>query len=578
LLDVKYCFYINLQRRPDRRKFIESQLEKSPFLKGIFQRFEAVDGLNVNPRDLEEGFLTENAIEDILSEEVVAWGLSMTQGALGVLLTYRKLFERISGLDSCAILFEDDVEIDGCFDEKLKDILSELPDDFDYCYVGRGEDEIQHEQYSQSLVVPKGVITCLPSLIVSPAGAKKLLERLKGVDHQIDSFMYMKREGLNVFCSKQRLVKIKNEFTTDIQGRGGCVKNYRSQNYIFATIACGEDSSQKALKFALDLNHFGQKILIVTDRRNTFKSCENVVVVDYPDKQFSYNDKIICFEEGFRHADAVVYADADCRICYESFKSCYANLKRIAPPGFHPSWDWGKIIRDEGKFFKGTDIPNRSEGYGELAREICHDLRIPVEDAFHYQEGVLILSKDEDKHLKLLETWRVLADKLDSFEIESGSPRIGAGEGNLFGLAVAKSGIKINSHDFANLIGRDVKYNFYGDVAEDFFKRNPNRRILIGNDGRLVANRTTQVKFQDKDVNLSFSVYELNDGLCSLNFKWNANSAVEFLDHEFEINGDIYHFNSQINGEFYFKKGDPTKINHTYDWYGEKNWSLVFEF
>ena len=133
---IKYCFYINLEKRTDRKLFIENQLNKSTILKNIYQRFDAVDGSTINPRTLKDGVLSENAIQDVLMDTVTAWGLSMTQGGLGVLMSYLNLFEKISELDSPAITFEDDVEIDDSFDDKLKMILSELPNDFDYCYLG----------------------------------------------------------------------------------------------------------------------------------------------------------------------------------------------------------------------------------------------------------------------------------------------------------------------------------------------------------------------------------------------------------------------------------------------------------
>ena len=85
---LKYCFYINLEKRVDRKSFIESELNKSSLLKDIYRRFDAVDGSTVNPRTLETGLLTDNAIQDVLMDTITAWGLSMTQGGLGVLMSY----------------------------------------------------------------------------------------------------------------------------------------------------------------------------------------------------------------------------------------------------------------------------------------------------------------------------------------------------------------------------------------------------------------------------------------------------------------------------------------------------------
>ena len=94
--EIKNCFYLNLDRRPDRQVHIENELNKSIILKDLYERFPAVDGLTIHPRSLPDGLITQNALEDILSDTVTAWGLSLTQGGLGVLLSYIELFKKIS--------------------------------------------------------------------------------------------------------------------------------------------------------------------------------------------------------------------------------------------------------------------------------------------------------------------------------------------------------------------------------------------------------------------------------------------------------------------------------------------------
>jgi GR25 family glycosyltransferase involved in LPS biosynthesis len=121
---VKYCYYLNLERRKDRKEHIESELNKSEILKSIYKRFDAVDGLTVHPRSIPTGLITQNALEDVLSDTISAWGLSLTQGGLGVLLSYVKLFEEIATLDDFAITFEDDTVLNENFDDELRKIVS----------------------------------------------------------------------------------------------------------------------------------------------------------------------------------------------------------------------------------------------------------------------------------------------------------------------------------------------------------------------------------------------------------------------------------------------------------------------
>jgi GR25 family glycosyltransferase involved in LPS biosynthesis len=573
---IKHCYYINLEKRTDRKVFIEEQLNKSKYLKNIYKRFEAIDGYTIHPRDVEPGLLSNNAIEDVLMGTTTAWGLSLTQGGLGLLLSYVELFKQIENLDSPAITFEDDTTIDDDFDSNLEKVMNELPEDFDLCYLGYGDTPLQKELFSKNLSIPKGVVNCTPSLLISPKGAKKLLEVLKNVDNQIDTALYSRFKHLKVFVPNEKIVKIKNLLGTDIQGDNSCVKRYEKQNYIIATIAFGETANRNALKLAYDLNYFDQKLLIVTNNRNLFSKLSNVVIVDYPDKVFSYNDKIICFEEGFKTHDCVVYVDSDTRIFYKNYKNCYTSFFIKIKPGFHPGWDWGKLTRPESGFFNSTDISKRIKGYGELAHSISKSLGIPLDDAFHYQEGMLIISKDNGKEKMLLQTWKALSSVLDLYEIKNESKRIGVGEGNIVGLAVANSGIKVNTTEIQNYFGVNLKYNFYvGGQIKDHIKHSPDRKTVKIGDGTLIKTNSINVNFKDKNVDLSYDIYDINDNLMVLTFNWNTKSNVEVLDHEFKINDIIYHFNSEKKNELIFEKKQVIEIYHTYDWYGEKNFELI---
>jgi GR25 family glycosyltransferase involved in LPS biosynthesis len=573
---IKYCFYLNLERRTDRKLFIEEQLNKSEILKDKFERFESVDGYKVHPREVESGLLSDNAVEDILMDTVTAWGLSLTQGGLGVLLSYKKLFEKISNLDSPVITFEDDTRIKDNFDYYLEKILTELPNDFDLCYLGYGEVKIETEKYSEHLSKPKGIVTCLPSLIISPSGAKNLLEILKNVDNQIDTTIYTKGKHLNTFVSNEKIVEVKNEFKTDIQGNNGCKKDYIKQNYIISTIAVGDDANRKALKLCYDLNYFKQKLLIVTNRKDLFEKLQNVIIVEYPNKKFSYNDKIICFEEGLKLYDCVVYIDSDSRVFYKNYKNCYTNFLRKIEPGFHPSWDWGKIIRKDSGFFDSTDISSRIGGYGELALLKSKELEIPIENAYHHQEGIVIICKDDGKEKILLDTWKKLSSVLDDYEIKNNVIRVGVGEGNLIGLSIAKSEIKVNTHDVANFVGDNLKYNFCsGGQIGDYIKNYPDRMTVKIGDGTLLKTNMVDVEFDNKSIDLTYEIYQLSDNLMCLTYKWNNKNNVEFLDHEFKINDNVYHFNSEKTGEMVFENRKDIKIYHTYDWYGQRNWKEI---
>jgi GR25 family glycosyltransferase involved in LPS biosynthesis len=572
---IKHCYYLNLDRKDDRRKFIESELNKSEILKDIYERFPAVDGYKINPRLLPEGLLTENAVEDILMDTVTAWGLSLTQGGLGILLSYLKMFEKIVELNENTIIIEDDITINSNFDSDLIKIITELPNDFDLCYLGYGGNDIDSKNYSENLIIPVGMITCTPSLIFSPKGAKKLLEILNGVDNQIDTSIYLRLKELKPYAAKNKLVTIKNEFGTDIQGNFSCKKEYKKQNYIISTIAYGDIANNNALKLSHDLNYFKQKLLIVTNQKELFKNNKNVIIVEYPNKKFSYNDKYICFEEGLKHEDAVVYVDSDTRIFYKNYKNCYTNFLRIIKPGFHKSWVWGCVNRPDSGFFTSTDIKGRVGGYGELALKLSNELNINTDNAFHHQEGMLTLCKEDGKEKIFLETWKYLSEQLDKYEEINNSRRIGVGEGHIIGLSLSKSEMTINDETTSNILGQDLKYNFYGFHITNYTKNYPNRKTVKFGDGILIKSNSVDVIFNDKIIDLSYSIFDLNEDLMILTFSWNENNTIEFLDHEFKINGIVFHFNSEKSNEVHFQKINKIEIEHTYDWYGQRDWKTI---
>jgi GR25 family glycosyltransferase involved in LPS biosynthesis len=574
---IDKCYYINLKKRLDRKVYIEKEFQKSKLLKSNMQRFNAVDGKYINPRSVKKELLTENAINDILLDNVSAWGLSMTQGGLGVLLTYLKLFKEISKKDHPCITIEDDTVIDEDFDKLIEKILLELPEDFDICYLGYGGDNVESVEYSDNLIIPKGIITCLPGLIISPKGAKKLIKLLKNIDNQIDTAIYKILNNFKAYASKKVIAKVKNYFNSDIQGDFNLLKKYKKQNYIFATLAYGDNYNNHAIKLCLDLDYFKQKIIVVTNQPYKYKNIKNVIIVNYPKKNFSYNDKIICFEEGFKIEDAVVYLDADSRIFYKDYKETYANFLRVIPKGFHPSWNWGPVNRKDGGFFCSKDMPNRVPGYGELALKISQNLQIDIEKAYHYQEGFLIISKERGKENDFLNVWKKLAKDLDEYEIIVRSEKIGAGEGNIIGLSLVKSNLTINTSDTINDIGKYLMYNFWGYVKEEYIKNYPDRKTVYYSDLKKIEEKIIEVDFKDITVDLSFKILTNDFGIGTVIFEWNKKNVIEFLDHEFKVNDIVYHFNSEKHNEFNFCYDEKIIVEHTYDWYGEKKWVKIYE-
>lgn len=570
-------YYLNLEHRTDRKKHIENQLNKSKILSLNYHRFNAINGKTIHPHDVESGILSEKAIVDLLNDKVNVWGLTLTTGGLGVLLSYIELFKLISNENKPILLCEDDTEFSDDFDVYFQKIISELPIDFDLCYLGYGNNEIDKKPYSENLQIPTGLLHCIPSIYVSPTGAKKILSLLKNVEHQLDTVLFSNFNKLNVYVASKKITKIKNEFGTDIQGNINQLdKLYKKQNYIVSTLAVGNNANINAFKLAKDLQYFNQKLLVVTDNPQIFSNIKTVITIQYPYKRFSYNHKYLCYEHGLEHADAVVYMDCDVRIFYDDFDKCYTNFFFNISPGFHSSWNWGRVIRPSGGFFNSKDVNSRINGYGELALKLCNDLDIPIDDACHYQEGLIIVSKENEKEKMFIDTWKQLSSKLDEYEINNNCQSIGIGEGNLIGLAAQKSRMTIHPPLMCNIFGNYLKYNFKSHMR-DYIKQYPTRKTVRLSDDDIIYADDIVVEFKDKKIDLSYYIYCIDKNLCQLEFQWNRKSQIDQLDHEFRIGTETYHFNSEITNGFTFTYNSNIILEHTYDWYGERNWKILFK-
>tara|TARA_R110000823_G_scaffold48160_2_gene122577 strand:- start:323 stop:988 length:666 start_codon:yes stop_codon:yes gene_type:complete len=113
------CFYINLERRPEKRKFMEEQFNR---LKLKVERVEGIDGQTLP--DLEK--------DRLINELVVRWNTKQERqlGRIGCCLSHFKALKIAldRGLNNI-LIFEDDVNI-------LGHTLTNLPQDSGILYLG----------------------------------------------------------------------------------------------------------------------------------------------------------------------------------------------------------------------------------------------------------------------------------------------------------------------------------------------------------------------------------------------------------------------------------------------------------
>lgn len=223
---IKKAVYLNLDRREDRNDFFKSQIIKSEYLLNNIERVSAFDGRNIDPRVFPSAIIPDNICKDILLNEQVASGLTVTAGGLGHYLSSVKIWES-AAKEGCYLIIEDDMIIIDDFDIYLEQTLEELPIDFDFCYIGYYDTQYERIPYSKSLFKPKGQFCGTHAYLISQMGALKLLNLIYPIHMLLDSRLYQLQNDVNFFATYKKLAPFLDTHLSDIQRDEGCKKNYK---------------------------------------------------------------------------------------------------------------------------------------------------------------------------------------------------------------------------------------------------------------------------------------------------------------------------------------------------------------
>lgn len=225
-VQIHEYYFVNLDRRVDRLEYIQGEINKSEILKSNIKKWTGVDGRDVNPSFMPRSFLSKRAYTDIMSGKPVISGLSVTPGGLGFYLTHTKILDYVVEEGKTVFVMDDDILIHKNFDNLLPEILSELPKDFDFCYLGYYDTKYERIPVSNALFKPKGQFCGPHAYIVSPKGAAKILKMIYPIEIQLDSRLYQLQNTVDYYAAYDRLAMYVDKYETDIQHEPGCVRNY----------------------------------------------------------------------------------------------------------------------------------------------------------------------------------------------------------------------------------------------------------------------------------------------------------------------------------------------------------------
>lgn len=204
-------YHIILLER-DALRVENAHLRICPFLPpNNYFIFKAIDSKTPQIENSIQQFLLTTHKQYYLSNYI----FNFTRGQLGCFLSHYTLWHNLLHQSTLPyyIILEDDCVLDKSFQEHTQNVISELPPDYDFCYLYVYDDhyknttdvEIHNKQY-----INKAYFTwCALSYIISRQGAKKLLEYCKDIDLPLDEKIahLIKNGTLNAYSAKTICVK-----------------------------------------------------------------------------------------------------------------------------------------------------------------------------------------------------------------------------------------------------------------------------------------------------------------------------------------------------------------------------------
>ena len=182
--------YINLDRRPDRKRHVLEQIQKNGLTN--YKRYAAVDGKNIDKfyhdarlrpyYDLGENMRWDSNITKTGMQE-------LSSGEMGCILSHRNIWEQLNQTRPVLIL-EDDV-VFKTFKSRFKSVYASLPSDWDIFYLGY-IDTGGLRPFSTHLRRTIFVYGAY-AYMLSSRGVRKLLHEIP-IDRPLDSFLGMLTE------------------------------------------------------------------------------------------------------------------------------------------------------------------------------------------------------------------------------------------------------------------------------------------------------------------------------------------------------------------------------------------------
>jgi GR25 family glycosyltransferase involved in LPS biosynthesis len=188
---VDNIYLINMNKDTDRLEKVTKECNKV----GI--KFERFPGIKVSD-------VSQNILDKYIPEEIQKYG---ADGMIGCGLSHLFVWQdAIKKNYKNILVLEDDVYFTDDFNEYLKNVMEEVPDDYDILYLGYSELFCQKLKDLSFNYISKPIFPlALHAYIVSNKGLKKLVNLITKLDDHIDQIVAKKIKQLDAYISQKKV-------------------------------------------------------------------------------------------------------------------------------------------------------------------------------------------------------------------------------------------------------------------------------------------------------------------------------------------------------------------------------------
>lgn len=222
--NIKHFYYINLDRRSDRKKHIEKEIEKSSILKKNLQRYPAIDGSILDLDSVDRKIATERGISTVRDKKIHHYGITLTYGSLGCAISHYNLYKICAESDDGNMLIlEDDIILHDDIDRYLA-MAQNSYINYDIFYFGlhRHASIKTIETSEKELYYLDGTFWGCFGYIVTPKVCRFMMDNVFPVSKQFDSVINEKirQQKITAVGFTYNIIK-SGHFGTDNQGKSG---------------------------------------------------------------------------------------------------------------------------------------------------------------------------------------------------------------------------------------------------------------------------------------------------------------------------------------------------------------------